>query len=86
MSGKGEGWERLRGEVWARSDGMRTTVLWEEVEEKGAKGIGGNEAAIRPLLWRILCRPLVLCALCLYVLCAHGWRWGGLGEGGGEEG
>jgi len=29
---------------------MRTTVLWEEVEEKGAKGIGGNEAAIWPLL------------------------------------
>lgn len=65
---------------------MRTTVLWEEVEEKGTKGTGQKRFQ-SGLFSDISFAGHSCCVrLCLYVLCAHGWRWGGLGEGGGEEG
>lgn len=65
---------------------MRTTVLQEEVEEKGTKGIGQKRFQSGPFSDISFAGHLCYVRLCLYVLCAHGWRWGGLGEGGGEEG
>lgn len=59
---------------------------WEEVEEKGPKGTGQNGFQSGPFSDIFFASCLCYVRLCLYVLCAPGWHWEGLGEGGGEEG
>lgn len=55
---------------------MRAAAL-PEVEEKGTKGTEQRRFEPGPFSDLSSCRRLVSCALCLYVLCAHGWRWEG---------
>lgn len=64
---------------------MRAAVL-QEVEEKGTKGTGQRRFEPGPFPDLSSAGSLCYVCLCLYVLCAHGWRWEGLGEGGVEEG
>lgn len=61
-------------------------MLQEEVEEKGTKELGKRGFNLAPSLTSPLPATHVMCACVCNVLCARGWRWGGLGGGGGKEG
>lgn len=61
-------------------------MLREEVEDKGPKGTGQKGFHSGPFSAISFAGHSCYVRSCLYVLCAHGWRWGDWVEGGGEEG